>query len=91
MNLLAMPKHEESQGPSSDNPEALANALELELVAKRAAWERERARRGTWRALSLLFLLLVILSTLLALFYFLPDLRSREGKTARPAKTENSR
>ncbi len=85
-----MPKPEPQPNPSTD-PDALAKALELELISKRAAWERARARRGTWRALSLLFFFLIIVAALLAFFYFLPDLRSREGDKVRPAKTESNR
>jgi len=85
-----MPKPEPQPNPSTD-PDTLAKALELELISKRAVWERARARRGTWRALSLLFLFLIVVTALLAFFYFLPDLRSREGDKARAAKTESNR
>ncbi len=45
--------------PSAADPEALAKALEMELIMKRASWQKVQARRGTWRALSFLFLFLV--------------------------------
>lgn len=68
---------------SEGEPDALAKALELELQLKRASWQQMRARRGTWRALSLLFLLLVILGALFAFFFLLPQLR--QDKEATPA------
>ncbi len=37
---------------------------------KRAAWERGKSQRGYWRALSILFLLLVIAGGLCAWLYF---------------------
>ncbi|HEY2712420.1 MAG TPA: hypothetical protein VGI60_07890 [Chthoniobacterales bacterium] len=85
-----MPKPEPPPDSSTD-PDALAKAVEMELISKRAAWEKARARRGHWRALSLLFLFLIILGAALAFFYFLPDLRSREEEKGRPAKTEMDR
>lgn len=68
---------------SSENSEAdaLTRALEMELKLKRASWEQTRARRGTLRALSLLFLLLVIVGSLLAFFYLVPQLHRQNEKT----------
>lgn len=62
------------------DPEAMARALELELIMKRASWQKAQARRGTWRALSFLFLFLVILGTLLAYFYFATALPRAGGE-----------
>lgn len=73
-----MPLPGESASTPETDPEALAKALELELIGQRAAWEKARARRGLWRALSFLFLLLVILGTLLAWFYFPAAMRPKE-------------
>ncbi len=81
----------------SDDPAArpqheaddLARALELELAAKRAGWERGKAKRGLWRALSFAFLLLVILGALLAYFYFATEMRSKSE--VRPAPATESR
>ena len=66
---------------STTEADALTKALEIELQLKRASWQKVRARRGTWRALSLLFLLLVILGTLFAFFYLLPQLHPNRAKT----------
>ena len=66
------------------DPEAMTKALELELIMKRASWQKLRARRGSWRALSFLFLFLVILGALVAYFYFTTEVRqqSRLGSAA---------
>ena len=63
--------------PPSADAEALARELEMELMLKRAGWQKMRARRGTWRALSLLFLLLVIFGALAAFLFLQPSLRQR--------------
>ena len=57
--------------------DALAKALEAELILKRAAWQRAAARRGLWRALSFLFLFVVILGALFLYFYLAPKLTHR--------------
>ncbi len=61
---------EENELKRETDPDVLARELELELIMKRASWQKMQARRGTWRALSFLFLFLVILGALLAYFYF---------------------
>jgi hypothetical protein len=83
-----MPIPEEPPEPMTDS-DALAKALEIELMGKRAAWQRAKARRGAWLALSILFLLLVLLGGFLAYFYFLPGL-TRRGENAPAAGTTQS-
>ncbi len=81
-----MSQPEEARPKRETDPEALARALELELIAKRASWQKMAARRGTWRALSFLFLLLVIVGALLAYFYFSTEMtRPGEEKPAAEA------
>ncbi len=77
--------------PAARDPEALARALELELIAKRAGWERNRARRGLWLALSLLFLLLVVLGALGAYFYFAQEISPRRPVAPRSETTAPDR
>ncbi len=78
-----MPAPEEFKpDPLPNDPDALAKALEIELMMKRVAWQKATARRGTWRALSVLFLVLILLGALLAYFYFVPALREREKAAA---------
>ena len=66
---------EKGEPKRETDPEAVAKALELELIMKRASWKKIQARRGTWRILSFLFLFLVILGALLAYFYFVSEMR----------------
>jgi hypothetical protein len=76
---------------SAANPDALAKALELELIMKRASWQKIRARRGTWRALSLLFLFFVILGALVAYFYFSTQISHRGRDSSSAERVESDR
>jgi len=80
---------EEAKPQPETDPDALAKALELELIMKRASWQKLRARRGTWRALSFLFLFLVLLGALLAYFYFSTQM-SHRGEESPSARTIES-
>ena len=77
--------------PSAADPEALAKALELELIMKRASWQKMRARRGTWRALSFLFLFLVLVGALLAYFYFSMQMSNRGRESPSAERIESDR
>ncbi|HSH39038.1 MAG TPA: hypothetical protein VK993_09655 [Chthoniobacterales bacterium] len=63
------------------DPEKLAKLLEIELMQKRAGWQQAKARRGTYRTLSFLFLFAVILAAFVA-FYLL-------ASSERPAPTQD--
>lgn len=71
------------------DPEKLAKLLEIELMQKRASWQQARSRRSTYRAMSFLFLFLVIVAAFVA-FYFVASSerpaapRSNTGATATP-------
>ncbi|HEY2614852.1 MAG TPA: hypothetical protein VGI42_04025 [Chthoniobacterales bacterium] len=56
--------------PEPVDPKVLLQMVELELIQKRAARERAGAQRRSLRTASFLFLFLVIVGTLLGLFYF---------------------
>lgn len=86
-----MPSAEKQPSNLVTDPDALAKVLEMELALKRAAWQRTRSRRGTWRALSILFLLLVIMGALFAYFYFTPALGHRGESTAPPGTKDSTR
>lgn len=73
-----MPQDSDPKSPDAD---ALAKALELELMSKRASWQSARAKRGTWRALSVLFLLLVIVGGLCAWYFLASEMRERRRET----------
>ncbi len=91
MNLSAMSQPEEAEPKRETDPDALARALELELIAKRASWQKMAARRGTWRALSFLFLFLIILGALLAYFYFATAVPRSGGNSPATQPVEESR
>ena len=62
--------------------EALARALELELVQKRLHWQRDREKYRTLRGLSFGFLFIIILAGLIAFFFFF--LRTNGMREQRP-------
>jgi hypothetical protein len=63
-----MPEDESKPDQAENDPEKLSRLLELELIQKRAAWQRAGARYKTLKTASLLFLAVVILAGLLAFF-----------------------
>ena len=86
-----MPSTEKQPSNLATDPDALAKLLEMELALKRASWQRTRSRRGTWRALSILFLLFVIGGALVAYFWLAPALGRRGETTSPPATTDSTR
>jgi cytoskeletal protein RodZ len=85
-----MPQPEEAEPQRESDPDALAKALELELIMKRASWEKRKARRSTWRSLSFLFLFLIILGALVAYFYLMTNAR-QHGEERAPSQVQSSR
>jgi uncharacterized iron-regulated membrane protein len=85
-----MPQPEEAEPQRESDPDALAKALELELIMKRAAWQKRKARRGTWRSLSFLFLFLIILGALVAYFYLMTNAR-QHGEERAAGQVQSSR
>jgi hypothetical protein len=80
-----MPEGNRKPDPNEPDPAALAKLLELELIQKRAAWQRSRSNLRSLRVLSFFFLFLVILGALLAFFFlFSPD-RVQEMKSEQPS------
>jgi hypothetical protein len=77
--------------PEPADPELLLRMLDLELMQKRAQRQQESARRGNWRALSFLFLVIVIVAGFVAAYFAfssgrLEELRARNA--APPSPTE---
>lgn len=68
--------------PANDPPDAdaLEKLLELELVQKRASWERDKQRLGMFRALAFLFLALVVIGALGGFFFFFSTGQMSDGK-----------
>ena len=55
--------------PEPVDPEHLLRMLDLEMIQQRAIWKQASARRSSLRALSFLFLFIVILGALLAAYF----------------------
>jgi hypothetical protein len=68
----------------SPDPDQLAKLLEIELIQKRAEWQRTVARRKSIRTASFFFLFIVIVAVLFAFFVIMPRLREHAGEQ-RPA------
>lgn len=75
------------------DPARLSQLLELELIQKRAEWQQTKARRRNFRALSFLFLFVVIAGAIVAFVVFFSSDRgsdSRSNQHARPTPVESS-
>lgn len=55
--------------PSEIDAENLSKLLEIELLQKRAAWQRAAAHRQTFRTFAFVFLLIVIVGAIAAYFF----------------------
>ena len=73
--------------PTEADPEKLAKLLEIELMQKRAAWQQAKARRGSLRALSLFFLLAVIVAAAVGFYFIFSPGRVTEIRSQIPAAT----
>lgn len=62
--------------------------LEMELIQKRALWKKTNAQRHAWRAASFVFLFIVVIGTLFALYYALRIMPGGTSNQATP--TSNS-
>ena len=58
-----------SPNRSDLTPDELSQLLELELIQKRAQWQKVSLRRNSLRSVSIFFLFVMIVGTL-AVFYF---------------------
>lgn len=79
--------------PAEIDPTKLAQSLELELMAKRALWQQANAHRRSLRAVSFIFLFLVIIGAVFAVFYVASLMSSRHvgsgGTPPPPDAVEN--
>ena len=80
------PQYPRMQSPENTppDPDALTKALDLELAQKRAQWERDRKRRSTWRALSVLFLFVIVAAALFVWFYLIPTMNRNHRASPEP-------
>ena len=80
--------------PEETDPEKLALLLELELMQKRGGWQQAKARRGSLRAISFLFLFAIVAAALVAFFLIGPrlrEVRSAPAESATPSPAPTSR
>jgi hypothetical protein len=71
--------------PIGNNPEDLSRLLEIELIQKRAEWQRATTRHKNLKAASLLFLVVVVFAGLVAGYFAYS--RASEERQQRPAQT----
>jgi len=64
------------------NPDELNRLLEIEIIQKRAEWQRTSARHKSLRSASFLFLFIVVMAALVG-FYFV-FMRVNENRQHRP-------
>ena len=83
-------KPDDNDKPNLPNPSEMEKLLEIELMQKRAAWQQTKARTGVLRALSFLFLFVVILIALLGFFWFLSPERAGELRARHQEETPSS-
>jgi hypothetical protein len=75
----------QSSPPIASSPDELSQLLEIELIQKRAEWQRTIDRNKNLKAVSLVFLAVVVLGGLGVLYFVF--LRASEEKQHRPAQT----
>ena len=81
-----MPEGNRNPDPKQSDPEQLAKLLEIELMQKRAAWQKASAGRKNLRLLSFVFLFMVIAGAMVG-FYLLV---SSGGLNAVRTRNENT-
>jgi flagellar basal body-associated protein FliL len=82
--------------PEPVDPEPLLRMLDLELMQKRAQRQQAAARRGSLRAVSFLFLFIVILAAVLAAYFVfssgrVDEIRARNNPPSSPAAAPATR
>jgi uncharacterized iron-regulated membrane protein len=64
-----MNPNDESKPEAREGDDAMLKALEIELIQKRASWQKAHAQRSAWRSASFVFLFIVVIGTLFAIYY----------------------
>lgn len=75
---------DDNRKPEPIDPAKMEKLLEIELMQKRMAWQQAKARRGGYRALAFLFLILVIFGAAVAV-YLVRTSRPAAGTGSRPS------
>ncbi len=74
-------KPDDNPNPLKPSPAEIEKLLEIELMQKRASWQRAKAQRNIWRTLSFLFLFVIIVGALVGYFVFLSPSQLDEIKS----------
>ncbi len=82
-----MPDNPSESEPVKTDPGDLARVLELELLQKRSEWQQSMARRRLARALSFLFLIIVLGVAAFALVSLFSRMNERVAHRAAPPAT----
>lgn len=72
---------------SLPEPDQLAKLLEIELMQKRAAWQRTHSRNRAFRVLAFLFLFAIIAGALVVYFLFITNSPTLREGAAAPSKS----
>ena len=83
-----MPDRERKSEPGEIDPTKVEQLLEIELMQKRAAWQQAKARRSNLRAMSFLFLFVVIIAALVTFFLFFSSGTIRESPASSDGESE---
>lgn len=79
-----MPPDNLKPKPPAPDLGEIEKLLEIELMQKRAAWQKSKARLGAIRTLSFFFLFLVVVAAVVAFFMFFSPDRMSELKSSHP-------
>ncbi|MEP6937491.1 MAG: hypothetical protein ABI871_05420 [Chthoniobacterales bacterium] len=91
-NLSAMDAENSKREMEGIDPAEAGSLLELELMRKRASWQRAAGQRKRFLMASIFFLFVVVLAALLAFYFFfssgrVEELRAQGTAHASPAPT----
>jgi hypothetical protein len=84
-SLSMNPDDESKPEARAGDDDALLKALELELFQKRASWQKAHAQRNVWRSVSFLFLFIVVMAALFALYYVMTAVPRKTSEQTDPA------
>jgi len=79
------PDDESQPEARAGDDDELVKALELELLQKRASWQKAHAQRNVWRTVSFLFLFIVVMGALFALYYVMTAVPRKTSEQTDPA------
>jgi hypothetical protein len=85
------PRNESKPESQADDDSATLKALELELIQKRASWQKARGQRNVWRTTSFIFLFLVVMGALFAVYWFMTTAPRKTPDQSEPAASSAER